>query len=365
MSAPYNGWAIGVSIQRETTFLGASAEPVYNLTGKIRLTQSVEFTGKAETVNVWRVAETAHFAGRHYQGTMELELGFNDVIRLLLSGFFEVESQAAYGAILGEGGGIFGEGGGAILGEGGALTQYILRPPHLKTFQSFKIGLDFNTPGAAAILGEGGGIFGEGGGAIYGEGGDVAMTSVRYSGLVIDALTFDIRRNQVPKLAVQFKAALREDDVESPALLGAVTGDLNRVHHLFSSATLDSEALTALTEASLTFNQRKTPGRFNTAKLPARFSAGPFVMQGQLVEYTGPDSLLPDAILDQNDHALFFGMTDPAGTARKLEIFWPRLNFNDALPEAIGRADLMCRAGFNGLQDLEQLPDGPRIILVV
>lgn len=374
MNAPFNGWAIGVSLQKETAFNAASSEPVYNLTGKTKLTQSAEFSGKGVTVNVWRNASESYFAGKFFQGVIELELGLNDVIRLLLSGFFEVESseQIPTGIgteIFGEGGQIYGEGI-PVYGESGQfLTQFTLRPPRLKSFQSFKLCLDFD--GApeqllgSGLFGEGGEIFGEGGTPLITETPIIAnATSVLYSGLVIDALVFDIRRNQVPKVSVQFKAASREI-VNAPGLENPQTNDVRRVHHQFAAATMDSQPLLALFEVNLSFNQRKTPSRFGSDKKPTRFGCEPFIMTGQLAEYFGPDSRFPQALTDQNDHSLNFTLNDPAGTPRKLQFVWPRINFNDSLPDGIGRADLTYRAGFSGLQDLEQDAATAKIILVV
>src|SRR6187551_2900752 len=106
MSAPFNGWQATVSIQRETSLNGASAESVQTLIGKVKLTQSAEFVGKGRTVNVWRTPDVNHFAGKFFQGALEIELGFNDVLRLMLSGLFELKSSEVIGGeeILGEAG---------------------------------------------------------------------------------------------------------------------------------------------------------------------------------------------------------------------------------------------------------------------
>lgn len=339
MSAPFNGWQAAVSIQRETVLNGASSEPVQTLAGKVRLTQSAEFVGKGRTVNVWRTPDVNYFAGKFFRGSLEIELGFNDVIRLLLSGLFELKTQTTIdaGAIYGEGGPIYGEGDIPILGEGGTpIISYEWLPTRLGAVYSFKLGVDYQQAGAP--------------------------TSVLFSGVVVDSIRFDIRRNQVPKASINFKSVDR-DGVTSPALAGATTPDVNRAHHVESVVTLDGNAV-ALAEINLTFNQPKTPTRFNVSKQPTRFAFGNFDVAGQLVERDGPDAVISDAVLDQAEHGLVFVMTDPANDARKIEFHVPRMNFDDSLPDMLAREDLIARGSFVGLMATDEA-DSPKIVLVV
>lgn len=337
MSAPFQGWQAEVSLQKETTFNSASAEPVYGLAGKIRLAQSAEFVSRSKTVNVWRAENTSHHAGQFFAGSLEVELGLNEIMRLLLCGFFELESQAIV-----EGGSameIFGEFGMPILGEsepilfGAGLTQYLLRPSRLQAVQSFKLGVDF------------------------------ASQAVLFSGVVIDQITFDVRRNQVPKMQVLFKAAARTEP-SPPALAASQTVEKRLTHHTTGQITMDSGAL-KLTEASFTFSQRKQPARFGTDKAPTRFQVQPFFMAGQLAERFGPDSTMPAAILGQNEHTLFFQITDEAATGRLFAIYWPAVNLADALPDLSGRDDLLYRANLTGLQSIGFEESGPKLLLVI
>lgn len=339
MSAtPFNGIATDISIQREATLGGSGSGAVYSLCGKVKVTQGVEFVGKDKTVNVWREQSGVFHAGKFFTGTIEIELGLNAVIEILLGIFFELESSESVsesgdsGFVFGEGSILFGEGG-EVFGEPPSINSYVLRPLRLKGLKSCKLGLDFQS------------------------------VSYLLEGVVIDSLRFDIRRNQVPKLNIVFKALTRES-VSVPALADAASVDVRRVHHTFAAFTFDAAALSNITEASLTFNNVKLPASFGTNKQPAKFRVEPFTMAGQLVEYFSADAKLPAAILDQSEHALIMALTDPAGSSRKIEIHWPKLNFGDGLPDVASREDLICRANFSGLSPTAQASDGPKVILV-
>lgn len=333
MSAPYNGIATDISIQRETALGADSTQPVYSLAGKVKVSQGVEFVGKDKQVNVWREQSGTYHVGKFFSGSIELELGLNAVVEILLNSFFELESQSAIeGGIYGEGGIIFGEGE-AITGESATIVSYVLRPLRLKGLKSFKIGLDF--------IGQ----------------------SVLFEGVVIDSIRFDIRRNQVHKLSVAFKALTREA-VDTPALAGAQSIEVRRTHHTSAEILLDAVALSNLTEASLTFNNLKLPASFGADKKPTIFRIEPFTMTGQLVEYFSPAAKLPDAILDQNEHALKLVLSDPDGGSRKIEVNWSKLNFTEGLPDATGREDLMSRASFAGMADTARAAEDTKLILI-
>lgn len=338
MSTPYNGWATDISIQREATLGGAGSGAVYSLCGRVRFNQGVEFVGKDKTVNVWREQAKSFYSGKYYTGTIEIELGLNAVIEILLGIFFELESSesvaegGAGGIVYGEFGPIFGEGG-EVYGEPPSITSYVLRPLRLKGLKSCKIGLDF------------------------------LSHSFLLEGVTIDSLRFDIRRNQVPKLNVTFKALTRES-VSVPALADAASIDVRRAHHTSVAFTFDAVALSNITEGNFTFNSIKLPTKFSATKTPELFRVEPFTLSGQLVEYYSADAKLADAVTDQAEHSLIAILTDPAGSNRKIEIHWPKLNFSEGLPEAVNREDLISRASFSGLCDSAQTSDGPKLILV-
>lgn len=191
---------------------------------------------------------------------------------------------------------------------------------------------------------------------------DFPGESVLFEGVIIDQLAFDIRRNQVPKLAVQFKA-LKRTAVSAPALSGATILPVRRVHHVSSTINLDAGTM-FLTEANLTFNQRKNLAQFNTSKQATKATMDGIIIGGQLVEYFGSAAKLPAAILGQSEHVFFLRLDDPAGTSRKLEFYLPRVIFSEALPDALTRGDLICRASMNGLSDLERDTPGPKIVLI-
>ena len=361
MITPFNGWQAKVAIQKETTFDAPSSEAVYDVTGKTRFTQSLELLNPGHKVNVWRMVQTATNAGQYFRGSIEMELGLNPVVALILQHFFEVESATAGGfSLMGEGGDILGEGGGPIYGEGDSLTNYVLRPPRLQKTSSLKIGLEF--PGANVglpILGEGDEpILGEGGGEILGEGGG----SFVFSGAVIDSLVFDVRRNQVPKLLFNFKAASRSGALAPVLGSNGQSVTKRRVEHERCAVTLNSAAL-ALTEASLSFAHSKQPARFTNRK-PTRFACGAFSMTGQLAEYLSPDAPLHGAIADQDERSFYFIANDADGE-RKLEVTWPASQFTGDLPEGIGHTDIVYRASFNGLENSARVDAGPKIVLVV
>lgn len=337
MSAPFSGIATDISIQREATLGGDGSGSVFSLCGKVKVTQGVEFVGKDKTVNVWREQSEVFHSGKFYTGTIEIELGLNAVIELLLGTFFELESSESVSdgggsEVFGEGGALFGEGSG-LFGEPATITSYTLRPLRLKGIKSCKLGLDFL--GFSFLL----------------------------EGVTIDSLRFDMRRNQVPKLNVVYKALTRES-VSVPALADAQSLDVRRVHHANTACTLDAATLTNLTEISLSFNNVKLPAAFGSNKQPSKFRAEPFTMAGQLVEYYSAEAKLPAAILDQAEHSYIVIFSDPQGTSRKIEIRFPRVNFNDGMPDAASRDDLISRANFSAVLPAAQDSDGLKIILI-
>ncbi|TXH15417.1 MAG: hypothetical protein E6R03_07190 [Hyphomicrobiaceae bacterium] len=337
MSAPFSGIATDISIQREATLGGAGSGSVFSLCGKVKVTQGVEFAGKDKTVNVWREQSGVFHAGKFYTGTLEIELGLNAVIELLLGTFFELEatesvSDGGGSEVFGEGGALFGEGSG-LFGEPATLTSYTLRPLRLKGIKSCKLGLDF--------LGH----------------------SFLLEGVTIDSLRFDMRRNQVPKLNVVYKALTRES-VSVPALADATSIDVRRVHHANTACTFDAAELSNLTEISLSFNNVKLPAAYGSNKQPSKFRAEPFTMAGQLVEYYSANAKLPAAIAAQTEHSYVVIFSDPQATSRKIEIRFPRLNFNDGMPDAASRDDLIARANFSAVMPTAQESDGLKIILV-
>lgn len=336
MSAPFSGIATDVSIQREATLGGAGLGSVFSLCGKVRVTQGVELIGKDKAVSVWREQSAVFHSGKFYTGTIEIELGLNAVIELILGTFFELETSEAVSGdgltVYGEGGALFGEGG-EVYGEAGTLTSYTLRPLRLKGIKSCKLGLDFL--GYSFLL----------------------------EGVTIDSLRFDMRRNQVPKLNVVYKALTRQS-VAVPALAEATSIDVRRVHHANTACTFDGSAFSNLTEISLSFNNVKLPAAYGSNKQPSKFRAEPFTMAGQLVEYYSANAKLPAAVAAQTEHSFVVVFSDPQAASRKIEIRFPRLNFNDGMPDAASREDLIARANFSAVMPSAQESDGLKIIFV-
>lgn len=304
MNIPFNGFANAISVQAETAFNAASAATIYSLVGKIKFSQSQEFNGKTVSTGIWRTATASQFSSKFWTGSIIMELGFNQVTKLMLASFFELVSTTSLG---------------------GGMNQYIFRPIRLQNLPSFKIGLSYNPAGQ----------------------------NWSYSGVVIDSLTFDFRRNQLPRLTIQFKAALANYAAgANPLGTPVVTLAGNVSNHTQISATLNAAALANLTELNFVATHSKTATGFSSAGVPGRFGLeSPFQFKGEIAEYFYPDSIFPTAVSDQADRAFTFQILDPLGSAMKFSINWPRINFTAGMPDGISPGDLVYRANFDGLQD--------------
>lgn len=344
MTTPYNGWANVLTVQAEDSFNASSSEPIYALVGKTRFTQQPVILGKTSTVDVWRNESKNAAFGKYFQGTIEMEFGFNAVVQMLLSSFFELLSTTTIGEQLGteDGLGLETEGGDSLETESGAFTQLKFRTPRLQAVKSFKIGLGYGSPGTGGLA---------------------------YSGVVIDSVIIDIRRNQVPKLTLNYKCAV-QTPVGSSDILGTPVIILakNLSDHTQCSGTLDGNPLTFFTEANFTFTHTKQAARFSSGGVASLFAydAPPFTMKGQVAEYHNPGSVFPSCVLDQSDHAFYLQLLDPLGTSRALQISFPRVSFVDGTPDGIGKGDLVYRANFTALQDSALNTSAePNILLVV
>lgn len=318
MQTPFNGWANTLVIQAETTFNASSSATIYALVGKIKFKQDENFNGKETVIGVWRNETDSNFSSKFWTGKIEMEFGFNAVVKTLLASFFELISTTSLG---------------------GGLNQYTFRPIRLQALPSFKIGLSYNPGGQ----------------------------NWSYSGVVIDSLTFDFRRNQFPKLTIQFKSALANYSAgANPLGTPIVTVANNLSNHTQVSGTIDAAALAGMTELNFVTTHTKRAAGFNSSGLANRFALeSAFTMRGQIAEYFRADSVFPTYVADQSDHAFTFQMLDPLGSAMKFQIRWPRVNFIDGMPEGIGKDSLIYRANFDGLQsDGLDVSTEPRFLLV-
>lgn len=303
MSIPFNGWANSVAIQAETTFNASSAATVYKLIGKTRLTQAQQFYGKTIRTDIWRTAATNAANASSYNGTIEIELGFNAVTQLLLASFFELYATTSLG---------------------GGLTQYSFRPHRALGVSSFKIGLSYSPGGPYWV----------------------------YSGVVIDSIALSIMRSQTPKLTIQYKAAQFTNAGGVDPLGSPTTVTKYLANHAQCSMTLNAAALTNLFEANFSLVEIKSLAQFSSSGIatrPGRESG--FSFGGQIAEYFHSASPLPAALRDQVERAFAFTITDPGATGRLLTINWPRVALKDSLPDGISEKDLSYRVNFAGLQD--------------
>lgn len=301
MSTPFNGWASAIAIQQETTFNAASAATVYSLVGKTRFTQSQQFLGRTSKTDVWRNSTDSAVQSSTWNGTIEIELGFNAVTQLLLASFFDLYATASVGS----------------------LTQYSFRPHRLGLSRSLKVGVSF-LPGGPYWI---------------------------YSGVVLDTLSLSIMRNQTPKLTMQYRAAQYTAGGANP--LGSPTTVTKLLaNQAQCGITLNAAAVSNLYEANFAMGETKSLNQFGADGIATRVGKdGMFSFTGQLSEYFHGASPLPGAVQDQIDRAFVFTITDPTATGRLLTINWPRVNFKDGRPDGIGKGDLAYRVNFMGLQD--------------
>lgn len=348
MNVPFNGFASAISVQAETAFNAASAATRYALIGKIKFTQAINFGDKTSAIGVWRHETASTYSTKFWNGSIEMDFGFNAVTKMMLSSFFELVSTTSLG---------------------GGLSQYIFRPIRLQVLPSFKIGLSY-LPGGQ---------------------------NWKYSGVVIDSLTLDFRRNQLPKLTIQFKAANANyaaglNPLGTPVV--TIAGNVSnhtKIAAALSSAldggsllTEDLDFLTTesgehlllddgssnnlanITEYNFVASHQKEAAGFNSSGLANRFTlGGPMTFKGQIAEYFNAGSVFPDAVADQADRPFSFRITDPLGSLMKFSINWPRINFIDGMPDGIGQGDLIYRANFAGLQsDSLDISNEPSFLLV-
>ena len=320
MSDAFNGWANTINVQKEDNFNGSSSSTVYSLVGKVRFTHAPLNTGKGLTIDVWRNQSKNFVTSQYFNGTIEIELGFHALMQMLFTLFFEQASPSV---------------------TSGGFTTSNFKMPRLHSgfigapdIGSFKIGLAYN-PGGTEYL---------------------------FEGVVIDSIRLDIRRNQTPRITIEYKAAKRT----KATLAGSVTTVANRLtNHTQCTATLNGDPLALFTEANLTFSHAKQPTRFGSDGKPTRFGYnGLFAIKGEVAEYYNPDSAFPDCVEDQADHAFTLQMLDPAGTSRKIVVTLPRVNFDSGTPDGIGPGELVYRGNCTGLQDTD-LTTSANILLVV
>lgn len=315
MNDIFNGWANIVTIQKEDNFNGSSAQTPYTLIGKTRFTQQQSFTGRTNGVDVWRNQTTTILNSSIYTGTIEIEFGFNVVVQMLIQSLFEVVSTSSIT---------------------GGLTQTVFRPARLQPVQSFKIGMSYD--GKSFWI---------------------------YGGLVLDSIRLTVRRNQIPSVSLAFKAASLNLNASSSLLGVGTTVDKNPTLHTSHSMTVDGTSQVSLSESNLIFQQIKTAGKFTRIGQAGIFSSDAFTMKGQFAEYFNSSSVFPAYAQNQDEHDLVLNLADPAGTARAFQCSWPRVVFQDALPDAIGKTDLVYRANVNGLQDTIIGVSAPTLTLTV
>lgn len=299
MAIPNNGIANGLSIQRETAFAAASVEPVYSVPGKVNFTHSPVLAGSSRKVTVWREDSTNTFTSKSWQCSLEMELGFNEVTRLLLSSLLEQVSAT----------------------DDSGFTTYLYRPVRLGGISSLKLALDYNPDGPFFV----------------------------YRGVVIDSVSVIIRLRQTCRLRIEFKAVDvtqgSANGLGSPIVLAP-----NLASHLTAAFTMDTVLNPSLTEITLNFQHPKRPTRFGEDKLATRFVFdGQFALGGELAEYFNGDSVIPALMRNNTEAAFAFQVADPTEGNRILSVSWPRIIFTEGTPPGVQASDTSYRGSFAGL----------------
>lgn len=294
MKTPFNGWESTIAIQAETAFNAASAEPVYTLTGKTRFTKAAQLHQRSSRVNVFRQESAIASAGTFYQGSFEVEFGFNAVVRNILQALFHKTSETTDGDYI----------------------SATFQPIRVASAKSLKLGIEY-------------------GGGPY----------IRFDGVTVDSINLSVRILQTPRLVVNWKGIARTTpgapDVlgDSPEVIPA-----NLARHVEATVEADSIPMDNLTEISFAFSQLKTPAQFDKAGAPSRFTVAPFEGTCQFSEMFGPDSFFPNMLAAQVTFPLSVVLLDPAGTEKQFALDWPSIQIGDGEPDGTGNGDLNYRA---------------------
>lgn len=383
MSAiPHNGLATALSVQLEQTLAGVADGGAFELAGRTAFSWDIAFPDKTFAVDVFRNQTAGLSFGRYYQGKLEVEVGLNSVVLLILKAFFEAAVVTGVSKpILGEGGeGELGEGGEPILEESGSGLTLIAEAPEGAQQQ---------------LAGEGGeGELGEGGEPVMEEAPSptsytpsvYTLTSQRlqalkslkigleyfggsvlvFSGVVVNSVSLTFRMNQTPRMVVDFMAAAMVDGT-SPALGTAASVVKHLANPASCSLLFDGAQLDNVYDATFTFIGKKLPAQFGLGGSPSRFVRdGGFAMQAQFGHYYAPGSPLLPALRDQAPHSIGFTAPDPTGlTSRSLAVFWPLCLAQDGTPDGVAAGDFSYRANFMGLQASAEPASPPGLTMVV
>lgn len=297
-----DGIASLLTLQRETDFNAGSAEPIYFVAGKTGFSFDPILDRGYTTRNVWRQDTKVTHSRKFYRGSVNFELGLNEITRLILASFFELN---------------------AATDIGGGLTKYEFRPRRLADFGSFKFGLE-NSP---------------------------AGPNIAFHGAVIDSIDLSLSLRALARISVGLKFVRREDDVlMSESAEDAM--EVSSLDHIHSAISIDGTDQEFLQEFAMKFADPKSPLRFTEAGEASRFGAdGVFSVEGNGLEIANSESLIEQKVESLAEGEIIARLYDRENALRYFQIAWPRVVFTKGIAHGIAQGELTSRFAFTGLND--------------
>lgn len=297
-----------LTVQAEDSFTGTLTGTAYHIRGRMGFSYQPMLSGGAQSVNVWRHQDGDSFAARFYQGSIEMEYSHGEAFALLLA---------------------------SLMKRSGTSPNYTFEPSHNSKRQTIAIGLSYLPNDVHWI----------------------------FRGVMIETMTLNVRRTELAKVRMDFKAAIKTDD-------GPMTAT-EQAHvpatHLGGAGEFGSQALTQATEMNAQIAHRIAFANFNEDKEPTEYEPdGQFSLSGDFAEWMSDDEpaghRVAEAVEDQTESNYFLQIVPAAGKVFQITV--PRVLVRNGTPAGLAVGGIAYRAGTEA-QVSEDRSDVPVISMVL